>query len=374
MPQPEPSSVSLLRDAVKGAAVRPWSLLDTARVGVADAQAAISRASARAGGLGPAVRGVASMSRFALRRPQPSPLQVTLSEQRRIAIARTDLADFRRVRNAYGGTINDAVLAVVSGALREWLLSRAVPLRPASTVRALVPVSVVDPSDRPHGSARHPAGGEVHTRVRPLLVDLPVGEPDPVLRLTQLRYAMASHKASGRAVGADALTALGGFAPPTLLALGARASSGLTRRMFSLVVTNVPGPQLPLYAAGAQMTEMFPVLPLWSGQAMSIALTSYNGGVFFCINADRDAVRDVAMLAQLVEEALAELVAGAAATEAATSSGSGSGRKGGRPTSRTLRRKAPSGDATSTGDVPRRRTRSSRPAPSPGPDASDSES
>jgi hypothetical protein len=178
-----------------------------------------------------------------------------------------------------------------------------VPLRPASSLRALVPVSVVD--------------SEPHTTVRPLLVDLPVGEPDPVLRLTQLRYAMASHKASGRAVGADALVALGGFAPPTLLALGARASSGLTRRMFSLVVTNVPGPQLPLYAAGAEMAEMFPILPLSAGQAMSIALTSYNGGVYFCVNADRDAVRDVATVAELVEESLAELVAGAAAAEAA---------------------------------------------------------
>jgi WS/DGAT/MGAT family acyltransferase len=303
MPQPEPSSLALLTDAVKGAAMRPRTMLDTARVGVADAQLALARASARAGGLGPAVRGLASATRSVLRRQEASPLQVTLSAQRRIAVARTSLADFRRVRAAYGGTVNDAVLAVVAGALRGWLLSRAVPLRPASSLRALVPVSVVD--------------SEPHTTVRPLLVDLPVGEPDPVLRLTQLRYAMASHKASGRAVGADALVALGGFAPPTLLALGARASSGLTRRMFSLVVTNVPGPQLPLYAAGAEMAEMFPILPLSAGQAMSIALTSYNGGVYFCVNADRDAVRDVATVAELVEESLAELVAGAAAAEAA---------------------------------------------------------
>jgi WS/DGAT/MGAT family acyltransferase len=320
MPAPEPSSVALVGDALKGLALRPRTVLDTARVGLADAQLAVARASARAGGLGSAVRGVASVSRSLLRRPERSPLHVDLSEQRRIAVARTTLADFRRVRAAYGGTVNDAVLAVVSGALRGWLQSRAVALRPASTVRALVPVSVVDPGDRPHPErGRHPsARGEPHSTVRPLLVDLPVGEPDPVLRLTQLRYAMASHKASGRAVGADALVALGGFAPPTLLALGARAATGLTRRMFSLVVTNVPGPQLPLYAAGAEMTQMFPILPLSSGQAMSIALTSYNGGVFFCVNADRDAVRDVNTVAQLIEESLAELVAGAAATEAAT--------------------------------------------------------
>ena len=99
------------------------------------------------------------------------------------------------------------------------------------------------PSAAPALPAVGADGGPARPDVRPLLVDLPVGEPDPVLRLAQLRYAMASHKASGRAVGADTLTALSGFAPPTLHALGARAASGLTRRMFSLVVTNVPGPQ-----------------------------------------------------------------------------------------------------------------------------------
>jgi diacylglycerol O-acyltransferase len=153
-----------------------------------------------------------------------------------------------------------------------------------------------------------------------LLVDLPVGEADPVLRFAQLRYAMASHKASGRAVGADRIAELSGFAPPTLHALGARAAGGLTRRMFSLVITNVPGPQLPLYAAGSRMIEMFPFLPLAPGQGVSIALTSYDGGVFYGVNADRDAVRDVATIAELIEESLAELVA-AVDTDAVLSAG-----------------------------------------------------
>src|SRR5207248_2960409 len=128
------------------------------------------------------------VSRSVVRKQPPSPLQVELSEQRRIAIARTRLDDYRRVRATYGGTVNDVVLAVVAGALRGWLLSRAVPLRSASTVRALVPVSVIDDGDAPHGTRgrrSHPAAAaEAHRRVRPLLVDLPVGEPDPLLRLT----------------------------------------------------------------------------------------------------------------------------------------------------------------------------------------------
>ena len=198
------------------------------------------------------------------------------------------------------------MLAVITGALRGWLLSRASraePLHPGSSVRALVPVSVRDPGDP--GRSAHPS--QLH-RVRPLLVDLPVGEPDPRLRLTQLGYAMAAHRASGRAVGADRVAALSGFAPPTLHALGARAASGLAGRMFDLVITNVPGPQLPLYAAGARMTEMFPILPLAPGQPLSIALTSYDGGVYYGITGDRDAMRDVRLIAELIEESLNELV------------------------------------------------------------------
>jgi diacylglycerol O-acyltransferase len=293
MPGPEPSSLDLVRDALVGVVRRPVVLADTARGAARDVGSALGRATSLASGM-------VSTGKAVLSRAPASPLQTELSEQRRLAIARTRLEDYRRVRDAFGGTVNDAVLAVVSGALRGWLLSREEPLRPATSVRALVPVSVTDPAD---SRGNHPS-----SRVRPLLVDLPVGEPDPVLRLAQLRYAMASHKASGRAVGADTLVALSGFAPPTLHALGARAASGLTRRMFNLVVTNVPGPQLPLYAAGARMTEMFPILPLDEGQALSIALTSYDGGVYYGINGDRDAMRDVGVLADLIEESLAELV------------------------------------------------------------------
>jgi WS/DGAT/MGAT family acyltransferase len=344
MPQPEPSSLELLRDAVFELVRRPTSLTEAVREAGHDIMAVAGRVGSVTGGL-------ASAPRLVLRRPQPSPLRAELSEQRRLAIARTRLDDYRKVRDAFGGTVNDAVLATVAGALRGWLLSRAEPLRPATAVRALIPVSVADPGERraepPGGpdarSARmnHPSGrgqaaapAEVPGRVRPLLVDLPVGEADPVLRLAQLRYAMATHKASGRAVSADRIAALGGFAPPTLHALGARASSGLTRRMFSLVVTNVPGPQLALYAAGARMTEMFPFLPLAQGQALSIALTSYDGGVYYGINGDRDAVRDVGTIAELIEESLAELVAATETDAVVTAAGGGTGRRGARPASR----------------------------------------
>ncbi len=108
-------------------------------------------------------------------------------------------------------------------------------------------------------------------------------------------------------MGADALVHLSGFAPPTLHSLGARVTNSLSRRLFNLVVTNVPGPQFPLYAGGARMLEAYPVVPLAKGQAVSIGLTSYNGGVFYGLNADRDAMPDVDVLAECLVEALGEL-------------------------------------------------------------------
>jgi len=139
-------------------------------------------------------------------------------------------------------------------------------------------------------------------------LDLPVGEGSAVMRLHQVSFAMRAHKESGSAVGADALVQLSGFAPPTIHSLGARVASGFTRRLFNLVVTNVPGPQFPLYAAGSRMLSVYPVVPLAKGQAVSIGLTSYDGGVYYGLNADRDAMPDIDVLASCLEDSLAELV------------------------------------------------------------------
>jgi WS/DGAT/MGAT family acyltransferase len=162
----------------------------------------------------------------------------------------------------------------------------------------MVPVSIRDDAE----------GGALGNRVASYFIDLPVGEPSPVLRLHQVSYAMKGHKESGQAVGADALVRLTGFAPPTIHSAAARLGSGLTRRLFNVVVTNVPGPQFPLYAAGAQMVDCYPVVPLAKGQAVTIGLISYNGGVFYGMNCDRDAMPDIDVLATCVEESLAELM------------------------------------------------------------------
>ncbi|MEP6853190.1 MAG: wax ester/triacylglycerol synthase family O-acyltransferase [bacterium] len=289
-PHPEPGGVQLVSDAVLDLVHRPSAVVDTVRMGINDARSTAARVMAATGGL-------LSAARVAVRAAPSTPLNTTIGAQRRFAVARTDLDEYRLVRKYVNGTVNDVVLATVAGALRSWLLARGRPVTPSTTVRAMVPLSVRGGDDAPLGN-----------RVSSFLVDLPVGEPNPLVRLTQVSYAMTAHKESGQSVGADVLVMLSGFAPPTLHALGARAASGFTRRLFNLVVTNVPGPQFPLYAAGARMREMFPIVPLASGQALSVGLTSYNGGVYFGLNADWDSMGDVDMLASMIEESLAELV------------------------------------------------------------------
>ena len=296
MPEREPSAVRLAADAVRGAVRRPAAVADAVRLASRDARSTASWLTGSVSGLAAAATGALV---GASRPSRNSPLRTTLGQHRRIAIERTQLADFRLVRERCGGTVNDVVLAVVTGALRSWLLSRGERLAAATSVRALVPVGM---------NSDESPGWTKSSQVTGLLVDLPVGEADPLRRLAQIQYAMAAHSTAGRPVGADALVGLTGFAPPTLHSLGARAANGLTRRMYSVAVTNVPGPQQPLYAAGAQMTEMFPLLPLNEGQALSIALTSYNGGVYFGVNADRDAVPDVAAVAAWLGTSLGDLV------------------------------------------------------------------
>jgi len=287
-PQRVPSGAQLLVQALDEYARRPSAIVDTARGAVTDVRATAARLTGVAGGL-------LRTARSTILSAPHSPLNTSIGRQRRVAVARAELADVKQIRKGQGGTVNDVLLTVVTGALREWLLSRGEPVVAGTSVRALVPVSLQD-DDSSRGD-----------RVSSYLVDLPVGEPNPRVRLTRLSYAMRGVAAHGQSVSADNLIALTGFAPPTLHALGARAARGLSRRLFNLVVTNVPGPQVPLYAAGSQMLEVFPFVPLARGQGLSIGMTSYNGRVFFGLNADRDSVGDVDVLADLIEQEVGEL-------------------------------------------------------------------
>ncbi|MGH3448866.1 MAG: WS/DGAT/MGAT family O-acyltransferase [Nocardioidaceae bacterium] len=228
------------------------------------------------------------------------PLAAGPSEQRRFMTVESRLADYRRVRETHGGTVNDVILAVVAGGLRSWMMTRAEPVSATTRLRALVPLSVTDDEFAEPTS--------LGSQVTPHMLSLPVGEPNPVMRLHQVSYALKAHKETGRAVAATKLADVAGFAPTTFHALGARVAGSHPPRSYNLLVTNVPGPQFPLYAGGATMVASYPVLPLVPGHALAVGVTSYNGSVFYGLDVDRDAVPDVGVLGQCLTEALDELV------------------------------------------------------------------
>jgi diacylglycerol O-acyltransferase / wax synthase len=303
-PSREPSFAELVAAAVTDTLRRPQQMVvDTARASVGDLLAVGARASEALGGL-------AVAARTATRPPPRGPLNAESSGHRRFAMLTTDLEDYRRVRAFHlqgrsgepglATTVNDVVLAVLAGALRVWLQARGAELPPSSVVRALVPMSV---------RAETPsAAGALGSRVASLLVDLPTGEPSPLVRLHQVAYQTRSHREAGQALTAPAIAGIAGFAPPTLHSLGARVASGLSRRLFNLVVTNVPGPQHPLFLDGSRMLASYPVIPLARGQALAIGLTSYDGGVNYGLNGDREAMPDLDDLRRCIIDALAELL------------------------------------------------------------------
>jgi WS/DGAT/MGAT family acyltransferase len=299
-PRPEPSGAELVVAALSEAARTPSQVVETVQHGVADVTKAVGKVASVAGDV------IATLARVSARPAPESPLNATVGRARRYVMIGTDLEDYRKVRTRLGRgsfaeevTINDVILATVAGAFRSWLLTRGESVYPGTTIRAMVPVSVHDGNDPPTGA-----------QVTACFVDLPVGEPGPSMRLHQIAFSMRQQMEGGsrRAVSADTLSGLGGFAPPTMHALGARLGGMVSRRLYNVVITNVPGPQTPLYAAGARMVSTYPVTPLGRGQALSVGLTSYDGGVYYGLYADRDAMPDADVLGRGVVDALHELL------------------------------------------------------------------
>lgn len=232
-----------------------------------------------------------------------SPLNATVSRNRLFTVARGRLEDYRRVRTRYECDVNDVVLAVVTGALRNWLLSRGEAVAPPATVRAMAPLSVYSEE---HAQSVRP--GQAIGQVTPFLVDLPVGEGNAVVRLSQIAHATESHPTADSRVDAQTIVTLSGFAPSTLNAMAVRVATSFSARQFNLLITNAPGAQSQMYIAGAKLLEAFTVPPLLRNQALAIGVTSYNGMLYFAINADRKAMSDVHVMPVLLQESLDELL------------------------------------------------------------------
>jgi diacylglycerol O-acyltransferase / wax synthase len=268
-------------------------------------RSAVTDVVTNAGYLADVGRRAASTARTLLRGAAPnSPLNTQVSRNRRFTVASGSLEDYRKLRARFDCDVNDIVLAVVTGALRNWLLSRAEPVTATATVRAMVPMSVYPEADLETNTGP----GQAISDVSPFLVDLPTGEGNPVVRLSQITHATESHSSSTSVVDARTIVTLSGFAPPTLHAMGIRVATTYSARVFNLLMTNVPGPQSQMYIAGAKLLETYAVPPLLHNQVLAIGVTSYCGMLYFGINADRDAMSDVEMLPALLRESLDELL------------------------------------------------------------------
>jgi WS/DGAT/MGAT family acyltransferase len=208
---------------------------------------------------------------------------------------RSRLEDFKEIKDALGGTVNDVVLAIVAGALGRWLRSRGVRTE-GLELRALVPVSIRGKDEK----------GALGNRIAAMRGPLPVYAQDPVERLRIVREAMKGLKESKQALGAEVISGLERFAPPTLLAQASRLN--FSTRLFNLIVTNVPGPQFPLYIQGREMQEIVPIAFLPEDHALAIAIMSYNGKMDFGLLGDYDAMPDIDTFGELLEESLAELL------------------------------------------------------------------
>jgi WS/DGAT/MGAT family acyltransferase len=281
-----PTSLGLLVESLRQRVARPARMVSAAR-------AVAERPRRLAAALRDTAEGLVQMVP-AMRAPR-GVLNGKTGPSRVYTFSRFPLSDFRTIKAEFGGTINDVVLAAVTGGLRRFMTARGVDLGEES-VTALCPVSIRDDSEKT----------ALGNRLAMLLVRLPITEPDAVHRLHVVRETVDRLKARKQAVGADFLLSLAGFAPATLHAMVSRAS--LRQMGFNLVVTNVPGPQFPLYCQGSKLVEAFPIAFLYAGQYASIAIFSYNGQLNFGYLADAKGMGDVDILAAGVEDAVGEML------------------------------------------------------------------
>jgi WS/DGAT/MGAT family acyltransferase len=313
-PHPEPGTAELVAAGLRGAVRAGIEVASRAIDGVTHPERAL-------GTLRDAAEGVGEVVWAGLNPAPPTPLNVEIGPHRRFIGVPNQLADFKLVKDTFGGTVNDVVLAVVTGALRQFLISRGVRTQ-GLELRALVPVSI-----RPEHQ-RHTLGNQLAAMRGPL----PVYIDEPVQRLRVVKQAMDGLKEGKMAVGAEVLASVQNFAPPTVLAQASRIN--FSTRLFNLIVTNVPGPQFPLYAMGREMEQVFPIAFLPRNHALAVAIMSYNGQMNFGLLADYDAVPDLEYIAEGLQESLVDLV------ELARAQGAGNG---GAPGKGTRRRSQPAG-------------------------------
>ena len=289
-PAPEPNGLELVLRTLTRRTVSPAEQLRSVRAALRAPRASLAQVTDLLGGMRSAARVMRPVGSSSLTGP--------VGPHRAWSCAHLRLSDVKALRSTLGGTVNDIVLSVVSGGLRDLLDSRGEHTA-ERTIPALVPVSVRRPGER----------GVYNNRVSAMVADLPVGIADPVARLAAVRAQMDGLKESKQAVAGDVLTSLSGFAPPLLLALGARLAARSPSLGVQTGVTNVPGPQQPLRTLGRRLLESFPFVPLIGQVRISIAIFSYDGGLYFGVTSDYDSSNDIDVLTRGIESSMSELLA-----------------------------------------------------------------
>jgi len=285
----EPSPVELAVQAALDTVVLPAREALALRGALADPQGAIRQAADMA-------RAFAKLIP-ALWPATGSSLSGPIGRQRRYTWSRASLDDVKTIKQALGGTVNDVVLAAISGGFRALLLARGEEPGP-HMVRSLVPVSVRAPGEE----------NLYDNRVSALLADLPVHIADPVERLTAVQAELGALKTSNEAMLGEALTSLGRYTPFPYASWLVRSGFELPQRDIVTVTTNVPGPQQPLYGMGRRIVEIIPYVPIATTLRTGVSIFSYCGQVTFGITGDFDANPDLDVLARGIEEGLAELL------------------------------------------------------------------
>jgi WS/DGAT/MGAT family acyltransferase len=295
MPSQPPARWELALDAVTGMVTSPFELSRLVR-----AQTRLPRRLlGEVGATLSALRATASV----MRTPSSPSLNGPIGPHRRWVPSSVSVGDIKEVRSRLGGTFNDVVLALITGGFRDLLAKRG-----ESTdlpIRTMVPVSVRarDQSGRAVGD------GQLANRVSAVFAELPVQLEDPVARLRTISAQMAGLKESKQALAGEALSSLSGFAPPMLLSLAGRLATKAPQRTVNTITTNVPGPQIPLYAAGRRMLEVYPYVPLGIRLRIGVAIFSYDGRVGFGVTGDYDTAPDIDILAQGIEQAMGDFLA-----------------------------------------------------------------
>jgi len=291
-PEPAPSAAGLVTEALLERATNAGELVHPLRAAVRRPRMAVGR-------IAETLVGAGALAWAGLPPAPPTPYNASqVGPDRRVTWTRTSLDDIKAIKNTLGGTVNDVVLTLVTLALRRHLTRRGEDIDELE-LKAFVPVSVRTGDQ----------SGTLGNKVSGVVTTLPVSSAEPAQCLATISAQMREVKHSGQAIGAQALTELSGFAPPTLLHEAYRLITH--QRFVNLVVTNVPGPQFPYYLAGCEMTDLFPIVPLGGNLNLGIAVVSYNGALDFGLVGDFAVMHDLEDLADDFLAALRELKAAA---------------------------------------------------------------